>query len=129
MKFLLPLIIATALLPFAANADQLSSAPVTSVQAGGHLILANHSQMTAYVFDVDAPGVSKCYGGCANAWPAILVQASDKVTAPFAASKRTDGTLQLTYQNRPIYTYAGDANPGETNGDGLGGVWHLIVLR
>jgi predicted lipoprotein with Yx(FWY)xxD motif len=129
MKLLLSLIIATALLPLVAKADPLTAAPVTSVQAGGHQILADHNQMTAYTFDVDAPGVSKCYDACAMHWPPILVQSTDKVSAPFAVSTRTDGTLQLMYQNHPIYTYFGDAKSGDTAGDGLGDVWHIIVLQ
>ncbi|MBT8143965.1 MAG: thiol oxidoreductase, partial [Gammaproteobacteria bacterium] len=35
-------------------------------------------------------------------------------------------STQVTYQGRPLYFYAGDANPGDTNGQGLGGVWWTV---
>ena len=28
---------------------------------------------------------------------------------------------------RPLYFYIGDAVPGDTNGDGAGGVWHTVA--
>jgi predicted lipoprotein with Yx(FWY)xxD motif len=32
----------------------------------------------------------------------------------------------VSYEGTPLYTYAGDADPGEVNGDGVGGVWHVV---
>jgi predicted lipoprotein with Yx(FWY)xxD motif len=26
----------------------------------------------------------------------------------------------------PLYGYAGDSKPGETNGQGLGGLWYVV---
>lgn len=38
-----------------------------------------------------------------------------------AASETTDSTLHVwAYRKRPVYTYAGDTEPGVTNGDGIG---------
>lgn len=104
-------------------------APVTTVVVDGQTLLADRNHMTAYVFDVDDVGVSKCYGGCEKAWPPILVKANEKVLAPFGVHTRKDGTLQLTFNSRPIYLYVGDSAPGETNGDGLQGVWHVIPVQ
>jgi predicted lipoprotein with Yx(FWY)xxD motif len=103
--------------------------PTTSVVVNGHEILANRNQLTAYVFDADQNGTSSCYGGCASAWPAILLQTGDTVAAPFGTTTRKDGSQQITYQGRPIYLYFADKNPGETNGDGLDGVWHIVTLQ
>ena len=33
---------------------------------------------------------------------------------------------QSAYQRKPLYLYVGDAKPGESNGDGQGGVWHML---
>ena len=44
----------------------------------------------------------------------------------FGVSGRCDGTLQLTYDNKPLYFYASDNNPGDVNGEGVGGVWWLV---
>jgi predicted lipoprotein with Yx(FWY)xxD motif len=42
---------------------------------------------------------------------------------------RDDGSLQVTYNGWPLYLFAGDAAPGDTNGQGIdefGGLWFLV---
>ena len=39
--------------------------------------------------------------------------------------EREDGTYQVTYNDLPLYHYAADTAPGDVNGDGLFGLWHL----
>jgi predicted lipoprotein with Yx(FWY)xxD motif len=34
---------------------------------------------------------------------------------------------QLEYNGHPLYTYSGDTGPGQTNGEGIGGVWHVVT--
>ena len=44
-------------------------------------------------------------------------------------TKRKDGTLQVTYAGRPLYTYVGDQRPGEANGndiDPFGAEWYAL---
>ena len=43
---------------------------------------------------------------------------------------RSDGRPQVTYNGHPLYTYTGDQNPGDTNGQGLtafGGGWFALL--
>ena len=40
------------------------------------------------------------------------------------------GTSIVTYAGHPLYTYAGDAEPGDTSGEGLdqfGAEWYVIA--
>ena len=39
---------------------------------------------------------------------------------------RPDGSLQASFQGRPLYFFNGDTGPGTAAGDGLGGVWHVV---
>lgn len=81
-----------------------------------------------YVFDNDlgAPG-SNCNGGCATSWPPLLVaDGGASGLAGLGTVMRNDGTVQATFEGRPLYFYIGDAAPGDTNGQGLGNVWWLV---
>ena len=41
----------------------------------------------------------------------------------FELIKRSDGSMQVTYNNLPLYYFSGDKAPGDANGQGVGGVW------
>jgi predicted lipoprotein with Yx(FWY)xxD motif len=34
---------------------------------------------------------------------------------------------QAGYNGHPLYTYSGDTGPGQTTGEGVGGVWHVCT--
>lgn len=38
----------------------------------------------------------------------------------------TNGSVQVTYAGMPLYQFAGDAEPGDTNGQGSGDVWFVV---
>ena len=39
---------------------------------------------------------------------------------------RDDGGTQVTYNGHPLYRFAPDEAPGDTNGQGVGGVWFAV---
>jgi predicted lipoprotein with Yx(FWY)xxD motif len=44
--------------------------------------------------------------------------------------KRSDGTMQATYNGHPLYTYNGDTAPGQAHGNNVnlnGGLWHEMT--
>ena len=97
-----------------------------SAYAGGHAILADENGMTIYTFDNDTAGTSNCYDAGATSWPPYL--AADGAVAPadgFTLIERRDGTQQWAKDGEALYFWAGDSAPGEKNGDGVGGVWHV----
>ena len=87
-------------------------------------ILTNKQGMTLYTFDKDVNGNSACYDGCAAKWPPHLAKAGASAKGAWGLTQRTDGTMQWTYNNQPLYTWVGDSQKGDTNGNGVGGVWH-----
>ena len=93
--------------------------------------LAGPNGFALYLFAQDEPGVSNCTGGCADAWPPLTVEMGETptggqgVSGTFDLTERSRGALQVTYNGAPLYYYAGDEEPIDTNGEGVGGVWSL----
>ena len=100
--------------------------------AAGILVGGSNSAVpghTLYVTDDDlsAPGATSCTGACAMTWPPVLVTDGAATGVPgLSTITRPDGSLQATFEGRPLYSFVGDTGPGTTNGDGLGGVWAVV---
>jgi predicted lipoprotein with Yx(FWY)xxD motif len=103
-------------------------APATVVmtgQAGGQTVLvasSNHLTLYTYNADVAGSGTSNCNSGCISEWPPLTVPpgtvpaAGPGVTGHLGTIRRSDGSTQVTYNGRPLYFFAGDSAPGQTNG-------------
>ena len=86
--------------------------------------LTGSKGMTLYVFDKDAGGKSACNGPCATNWPPMMAADSDKAAGDNGIIARDDGKKQWAYKGRPLYYWIKDQKPGDTTGDGVGGIWH-----
>jgi predicted lipoprotein with Yx(FWY)xxD motif len=100
---------------------------------GGTRVLTNSSGRTLYLFAPDTATASKCYGSCAAYWPPVKgpVTAGPGVTGAIGTIRRTDGSLQATYDGHPLYTYIGDGSAGQANGNKLdlnGGFWYDVPV-
>lgn len=115
----------------------------TSATLGSYL--SDKDGRSLYFFATDANGQASCTGGCQALWPAFYVDNlnADKLGTgltftDFAVITTTSGQKQLTYKGWPLYYYAptpgsgytGTAtnvpeSPGQTTGDGIGGVWFI----
>lgn len=126
----------TASAPTATPTTASSSGAVVqtaSAMVGGKAvtILTDTKGLTLYYRTSDTP-TSVCSGGCAQAWPPLLFSGSGKP----ASSTALPGTLdvlndtngaQVTYQGYPLYTFVSDTAPGQTSGQGKGGVWFVAT--
>ncbi len=99
----------------------------TDPTLGSYLTAANG--MTLYTFANDKPGVSNCSGNCAVTWPPYAGSALNitgmGVGGTVATITRADGTMQVTYNGSPLYFWKSDMKPGDTTGNGVGGVWSV----
>ncbi len=96
-------------------------------------IMTSADGLTLYGFVNDNDAISTCYSTCASAWPPVIVDADWAVgpgldTGVFSTTERDDGSLQLVAGKFPLYTYGGDAAPGDTTGQGSGDVWFAMNL-
>lgn len=92
-------------------------------------ILVDAEGFTLYIFTNDINGTSTCYETCAATWPPVpgdVTISSDLDASIFGTTTRDDGSEQLTVNGMPLYLYAPDTEPGDTAGQGLGGVWFVV---
>jgi predicted lipoprotein with Yx(FWY)xxD motif len=120
--------------PFALSGQTGTAESVISLGGTDELgeFLVDANGMTLYLFTVDEPGVSNCYDACAVAWPPLLVEegitpaAMDGIGGEVGLTERTDGTMQVTYNDRPLYFWISDQQPGDTFGQGVEDVWFVV---
>jgi predicted lipoprotein with Yx(FWY)xxD motif len=96
-------------------------------------ILTNSQGLTVYTFTQDTPNKSSCLGLCAKAWPPLLMAKGEKVKS--LKGVKDIGTiprgkkLQLTFDKKPLYLFAGDTAPGMTTGQGVENTWFAVVVK
>jgi len=116
---------------------QDGSTPTVDVAESEELgsFLVDSEGMTLYLFTKDDPTLpaSVCNGDCAANWPPLLVEADAELTLPdgvegtLSVITRDDGTSQVAYNGWPLYYWVGDAEVGDTTGEGVGGVWFVVA--
>jgi predicted lipoprotein with Yx(FWY)xxD motif len=100
-------------------------------------VLVNSKGHTLYMFSKDKSGKSSCSGSCAKFWPPYLKHG--KVTAGtgvksslLGTTRRSNGSMQVTYNKHPLYGFALDKKAGQTNGQGnvaFGGKWSAVTAK
>ncbi|MCX4146263.1 hypothetical protein PQR70_17645 [Paraburkholderia madseniana] len=89
-------------------------------------MLVDENGMTLYTFDKDTtPGKSACTGDCTKLWPATHAGADDKASGDWSFVPTADGGNQWAYKGHPLYRFSKDTQPGQMNGDGFKGIWHM----
>lgn len=88
-------------------------------------VLADGTGRTVYTFDKDEMNKSNCSGGCLTAWPIFAASAGAAAQGDFGLID-AGGAKQWTVKGKPLYYFAGDTKAGERNGEGKGGVWHIV---
>jgi predicted lipoprotein with Yx(FWY)xxD motif len=97
-------------------------------------ILTDANGNTVYVFAKDSKGMSNCSGSCASIWPPVTTSGkptagSGVLASKLGTTKRSDGSTQVTFGGRPLYTYTADSSPGDVAGNGInefGGLWYAV---
>jgi predicted lipoprotein with Yx(FWY)xxD motif len=92
-----------------------------------HGLLVDGAGRTLYSYDPDGTsGTSRCDGPCATAWPPYPVDRGSHMTGDYSVTTRIDGVRQWVYRGRPLYFFVGDEKPGDRDGDGVNGSWHVV---
>jgi len=100
----------------------------------GNILVDGHGR-TLYDFVADKTTASTCYGACASLWPPLTVSGTPTAGSQIRASllsttKRTDGTIEVTYNGHPLYYFVSDTKPGDTTGQDInqfGAPWYVLT--
>jgi predicted lipoprotein with Yx(FWY)xxD motif len=126
---------------FAANAAvggaARSSGTVSLHRTSLGMILVAANGHTLYLFGKDRNDKSACSASCAQFWPPLLTRGKPSAGPGVKASllgttKRSNGSLQVTYNNHPLYGFLLDKRAGQTNGEGLskfGAKWYALSAK
>jgi len=104
-------------------------------RVGGKRVLAAANGHTLYSLSAEKKGKFVCTqsSGCLTLWKPLLVPSGGSVIGPanvkLGSIKRPEGTRQVTYRGRPLYTFVEDHGPGKANGEGFKdvGTWHAVA--
>lgn len=111
------------------QAIAMPSGITTAKTVLGH-VLASSKGMTMYSRDVSAvPTPSGCVAECLETWLPMRAPWVASGVGDFSVVTRDDGFYQWAYRTKPLYLYAKDSKLGDTNGDGIDGVWAAVVLE
>jgi predicted lipoprotein with Yx(FWY)xxD motif len=102
--------------PAPAKAKRTTVVEVQGSQYGD--VLFDGKGFVLYLFTKDRPAKSRCKGACAEAWPPFMKKG--KLTpgqgvdaSALGTTERRDGSKQVTYEDRPLYYYEHDDEPGQ----------------
>jgi predicted lipoprotein with Yx(FWY)xxD motif len=110
-------------------------AQITAEDSRFGRILFDANGQVVYAFEIDRQNRSNCTSTeCVRAWPPVLTKEEPSAGGGVDASllgtiRRSDSTLQVTYNGRPLYFYEHEG-PGEIkchNVDLHGGLWWVVM--
>ena len=91
--------------------------------------------LSLYTLASDPDNESVCTGGCAEAWPPLMVDGIHDLVFPggfpgevSVIERSSPDGFQVTLNDRPLYRFHEDQAPGDTHGHLAGGVWELVIV-
>mgnify|MGYP002402111076 CR=1 FL=1 len=119
-----------ALIGLAAIAAAGDDAPQIRQKVGIGNYLTDGKGMTLYYVKNDHIDKNSCTGACLEKWPIFhggqITPPRGSAAKEFGAFTRADGRKQSTFKGWPLYYFAGDKAPGDTNGHGVKDVWFVV---
>jgi len=114
-----------------------SSATVSLHKTTLGMVLVASNGRTLYLFGKDRNGKSACSASCAQFWSPLLSRSKPSAGPGVKASllgttRRSNGSLQVTYNKHPLYTYTLDTRAGQTKGEGVsafGAKWYVLSAK
>jgi predicted lipoprotein with Yx(FWY)xxD motif len=118
--------------PAAASARRGKAIKVTNSRYGR--MLFDGRGRAIYLFTRELGSKSRCYGGCAAAWPPVYTRGRPRARGGvdkdlLGTTTRRGGRRQVTYNGHPLYYYVTDTKPGQITCQDItefGGTWLVV---
>ncbi len=97
-----------------------------SDEYGPHLVGPDGGSL--YLFENDQGTTTACTGGCVDNWPPLLdaePTGGEGIDASVLGTAEGIAANQVTYNGHLLYYFAGDTQPGDSNGVGIP-AWYLL---
>jgi predicted lipoprotein with Yx(FWY)xxD motif len=99
----------------------------------GSRVLVNSKGLTLYTLSAERNGRFICTGACTQLWKPLLAKGAGHtagIGSLGTVMRPGGGGTQLTYQGRPLYTFAKDSAPGDASGNGFKdvGTWRAATV-
>jgi predicted lipoprotein with Yx(FWY)xxD motif len=113
--------------------ESAGPATVAVGETGLGEVLVDAEGKTLYLYANDEGTTTAVSGGLLEAWPPLTVESEEVVggegvdEAKLGTAEQADGRLWVTYNGHLLYRFSGDAAPGDTSGQALGGVWYALT--
>jgi predicted lipoprotein with Yx(FWY)xxD motif len=126
--------------PAAAAGGKAPTVSVKDVDGIG-AVLVDQDGAALYTPDEEADGTIHCTASCLSIWvplaaPAGDPTAADGVEGKLDTIKRPDGSMQVTHDGKPLYSFTEDTQPGQVTGDGFKDTfdgqsftWHAVTSK
>ena len=93
--------------------------------------LVDDTGKTLYAFDGDARrdrAACSSGPGCISHWLPVAAPELANPIGDFSVVGRDDGTKQWAYKSKPLYSFDGDLEPGDANGQGVERQWRVATV-
>jgi predicted lipoprotein with Yx(FWY)xxD motif len=124
----------------AGGSTSSSGATVSSQMVDGvGRVLVDSQGAALYAADQEADGTVVCTGSCTSIWEPLTVSdgtptAGDGLDGELGVMTRPDGSRQVTFDGRLLYTFAEDGDAGTVTGNGVADsfdgkafTWHVAT--
>ncbi len=103
---------------------------VTNNSALGNILTANNG-MTLYVYTADTADTSNCSAGCQRVWMPLLTNGKPNLgtgvtSSMIGSAKLANGSMVVTYNHMPLYSFINDTTAGMTSGQGFDNIWFAV---
>ena len=114
------------------NSSAVIQTATVTLKGQSETVLTNAQGLTLYYFTADSATQSAVSGNLAKIWPPLLFTgsggptSSTSLTGKLSVQTDVNGN-QVEYNGHPLYTFSGDSAPGQTNGEGITGMWFVAT--